>query len=65
VLERSGNLGWRVMGIVQQSLGAVDGILPAYSMAHRNQVVAATAFRKALDQALRAPAKRALATKSR
>jgi hypothetical protein len=65
VLERSGNLGWRVMGIVQQSLGAVDSILPAYSMAHRNQVVAATAFRQALDQALRAPAKRALATKSR
>jgi hypothetical protein len=49
------------MGIVQQSLGAVDGILPAYSMAHRNQVVAAVAFRKALDQALRAQAKRALA----
>jgi hypothetical protein len=64
VLERSGNLGWRVMGIVQQSLGDVDGILPAYSMAHRNQVVSAVAFRKALDQVLRAQAKRALATKS-
>jgi hypothetical protein len=65
VLERSGNLGWRVTGIVQQSLGAVDQVLPAYSMAHRNQVVAAAAFRKALDQALRAQARRALAASPR
>jgi hypothetical protein len=60
VLKRSGHLGWRVTGIVQQSLGAVDQVLPAYSMAHRNQAVAVAAFRKALDQALRAPARRAL-----
>ncbi len=52
---------WRVVGLIQQSLGAVDRALPAYAMEHRNQMLAADAFRAAVARALRSEAKRALA----
>jgi hypothetical protein len=52
---------WRVVGLIQQSLGAVGHTLPAYAMEHRNQMLAASAFRAAVKHALRSEAKRALA----
>jgi hypothetical protein len=60
ILERQSGSGWRVVGIVQQSTAEVDRMLPAYSMEHRNQMVHVTAFRKALEDALRAEARRSL-----
>jgi hypothetical protein len=65
VLERQSDGSWLVVGLVQQSMGAVDGVLPEYSMEHRNQMVAVAAFRKALDDAFRADAKRLLADRAR
>lgn len=59
ILERRPGSGWVVVGIVQQSMAEVDRVLPAYSMEHRNQMVSVTAFRKALENARRAEAKRA------
>ena len=64
ILERQGDGSWLVVGLIQQSLDAVTGILPRYSMTHRNQMLAVTAFRKALDRAFRADAKRLLAEPS-
>ena len=61
ILEQQGDGSWLVVGLVQQSMSSVDGILPSYSMMHRNQMLAVTAFRKALDDAFRADAKRLLA----
>lgn len=61
VWEKQADGRWRVFGLVQQSLGSVDRALPAYSMQHRNQTLAASAFRAAVQQALRREAKRALA----
>ena len=61
VLERQADGRWLVVGIVQQSMAPVDGVLPQYSMTHRNQMVGVTAFRKALDDALRADSRRLLA----
>ena len=65
VLERQGDGNWLVVGLIQQSMGATDKVLPSYSMAHRNQVVPVTAFRKALDAVLRAEGKRVLAKRTR
>lgn len=52
---------WIVVGMVQQSMAPVPGVLPAYAMQHRNQMIAVRAFRKAIDTALRADAQRLLA----
>jgi hypothetical protein len=65
VLERQGDGSWRVVGLIQQSTGATDELLPSYSMARRNQVVSVTAFRRALDRVLRAEGKQALAKRTR
>jgi len=46
-----------VVGVISQSLGA--GTPTEYSMANRNQAVHVSAFRPALDRALRAEARRA------
>jgi len=61
ILEQQADGSWLVVGLIQQSMGSVDGVLPGYSMMHRNQMLAVTAFRKALDEAFRADAKRLLA----
>jgi hypothetical protein len=61
ILEQQSDGSWLVVGLIQQSVGAVDGVLPEYSMTHRNQMVAVAAFRKALDDAFRADARRLLA----
>ncbi len=61
VLERQADGSWLVVGLIQQSMGAADRVLPTYSMAHRNQVVRVSAFREALERALRAEGRRALA----
>lgn len=60
VLEHQRGRGWQVVGLVQQTLGSVDGILPGYSMLHRNQMLAVSAFRKEVEDALRAEAQRVL-----
>jgi len=61
VLERQVDGSWLVVGLIQQSMGGTDKLLPSYSMAYRNQAVSVTAFRNALDGVLRAEAKRILA----
>jgi len=65
VLERQIDGSWLLVGLIQQSTGGTDKLLPSYSMAYRNQVVAVTAFRKALDGVLRSEAKRVLAKRTR
>jgi hypothetical protein len=60
VLERQSDGTWRVVGLIQQSMAPVAGVLPEYSMTHRNQMVYVTAFRKAIDNALKADARRLL-----
>jgi Trypsin-like peptidase domain len=65
VLERQSDGRWLVVGLIQQSMAPADRVLPAYSMAHRNQMVYVTAFGKALDNALRSDAKRLLAERAR
>jgi hypothetical protein len=60
VLERQGDGGWLVIGLIQQSTGNGDALLPAYSMAQRNQILYVSAFREALDGVLRSEGKRAL-----
>ncbi len=65
VLERQSGGEWQVVGLIQQSMAPVDGILPEYSMTHRNQMVYVTAFRKAIDNALRADAKRLLSERAK
>ncbi len=61
VWEKQADGRWRVVGLIQQSLGAVGHALPAYAMEHRNQMLAASEFRAAVKRALRSEAKRALA----
>jgi Trypsin-like peptidase domain len=58
VLERQEDGSWLVIGLIQQSTRASDQVLPSYSMAHRNQVVHVSAFRKALDRVLRSESRR-------
>lgn len=65
VLEQQSDGTWRVVGLIQQSMAPVDGVLPEYSMAHRNQMVYVTAFQKALDNALKADARRLLSERAR
>lgn len=65
VLERQIDGSWLVVGLIQQSTGGTANLLPSYSMAYRNQVVSVTAFRKTLDEVLRAEGKRALAKRTR
>jgi hypothetical protein len=65
VLERQRDGRWRVVGLIQQSMASVDGVLPAYSMEHRNQMLGVSAFGKALDEALRADSARVLAARAR
>jgi len=65
VLERQIDGSWLVVGLIQQSMGGTDKLLPSYSMAYRNQVVSVTAFRKALDGVLRSEGKRILAKPTR
>jgi len=65
ILEQQADGSWLVVGLVQQSMGAVDGVLTSYSMMHRNQMLAVTAFRKAIDDAFREDAKRLLAERPR
>lgn len=60
VLEHRRGRGWQVVGLVQQTLGSVDGILPDYSMLHRNQMLSVSAFRKDVEDVLRAEAWRVL-----
>jgi hypothetical protein len=60
VWEKQADGRWRVVGLIQQSLGAVDHTLPAYAMGHRNQMLAASAFHAAVRQTLRTEVKRAL-----
>ena len=52
---------WIVVGMIQQSMAPVAGVLAEYTMEHRNQLVAVSAFRGAIDTALRADAHRLLA----
>jgi hypothetical protein len=61
ILEQQSDGSWLVVGLVQQSMSSVDRVLPSYSMMHRNQMLAVTAFRKALDDAFREDAKRLIA----
>ena len=65
VLERQVDGSWFVAGLIQQATGGTDRLLPSYSMAYRNQVVSVTAFRKALDEILRAEGRRVLAKRAR
>ena len=65
VLERQVDGSWLVVGLIQQSMGGTDKLAPSYSMAYRNQVVAVTVFRKALDRVLRAEGRRVLAKRTR
>ncbi|HZR79564.1 MAG TPA: trypsin-like peptidase domain-containing protein [Candidatus Binatia bacterium] len=65
VLELQGDGSWLVVGIVQQSMSPVPGVLPGYTMEHRNQMVSVSVFRKALDDAFRDDARRLLARPAR
>jgi hypothetical protein len=65
VLERQGDGRWLVVGLIQQSMAPVDGVLPEYSMTHRNQIVYVTAFKRALDNALKADARRLVGERAR
>jgi hypothetical protein len=65
VLERQSDGSWQVVGLIQQSMSPVDRVLPDYSMTHRNQIVYVIAFRKAIENALRADAKRLLAPREK
>ena len=61
VLQLQADRTWRVVGIVQQSTRTVPHVLPEYTMEHRNQMIDVSVFRKAIDDALRADARRLLA----
>ena len=52
VLERQPDGDWRVVGIMQLRVSPVEGVLPAYAHRHRNQMVHAVAFFRALARAL-------------
>jgi hypothetical protein len=60
VLQLQPDGTWIVVGMIQQSMASVAGVLPEYSMQHRNQMIAVSVFRKAIDDALRADARRLL-----
>ena len=64
ILEYQPVRGWRVVGLVQQSLGSVTGILAEYSMVHRNQMLSVSTFRPAVEQVLREQASRAAAARA-
>jgi hypothetical protein len=61
VLQLQADGTWIVVGMIQQSMSPVAGVLPEYSMQHRNQMIAVSVFRSAIDDALRADARRLLA----
>jgi hypothetical protein len=65
VLERQIDGSWLVVGLIQQSMAPVDEVLSTYSMAHRNQMVYVTAFKTAIDNALRSDSRRLLAERAR
>jgi len=65
VLELQRDRSWVVVGMVQQSTAPVAGVLPAYTMAHRNQMIAVAVFRAAIHDAMRADARRLLARRAR
>lgn len=65
VLELQRDRSWVVVGMVQQSTAPIAGVLPAYTMAHRNQMIAVAVFRAAIDDAMRADARRLLARPAR
>ena len=64
VLEKQGDGSWLVIGLIQQSTGASEQVLPSYSMARRNQVVHVSAFRKALDRVLRSESRQVAAQRA-
>lgn len=55
VLEQAEDGQWRVVGIMQLRVKPVEGVLPAYSSRHRNQMVHVIAFFRALQQLLGRP----------
>ena len=60
ILARQPDGRWVVVGLVQQSTGAEETLLPAYTMASRNQMLAVAAFRDALRAVQRSGARRTL-----
>ncbi len=64
VLQLQPDGAWIVVGMIQQSMAPVPGVLPVYTMEHRNQMIAVGAFRGAIDTALRADAQRLLARRA-
>lgn len=64
VLQLQPDGAWLVVGMVQQSMAPASGVLPGYTMQHRNQMIAASTFRAAVDTALRADARRQLARRA-
>jgi hypothetical protein len=65
VLECQADGSWLVVGLIQQSMAPVDGVLPGYSMQHRNQMLSVSAFWKGLDNVLRADSRKVLSTAAR
>ena len=61
VLQLQPDGTWIVVGMIQQSMAPVPGVLAEYTMEHRNQMIAVSTFRSAIDTALRADAHRLLA----
>lgn len=61
VLQLQPDGAWIVVGMIQQSMSPVDGVLGEYTMQHRNQMIAVGTFRSAIDTALRADTQRLLA----
>ncbi|ENO75824.1 hypothetical protein B447_19064 [Thauera sp. 27] len=52
VLEKQGDGQWRVVGIMQLRFSPVKRVLPAFEYRHRNQMVHAVAFFRALERVL-------------
>ena len=50
--------------MIQQSMAPVFGLLPEYTMEHRKQMITVSTFRRAIDTALRADARRLLARRA-
>lgn len=64
VLQLQSDGAWIVVGMIQQSMSPVAGVLGEYTMEHRNQMIATSTFRAAIDTALRADAQRLLARRA-
>lgn len=64
VLQLQPGGAWIVVGMIQQSMAPVFGVLPEYTMEHRNQMITVSTFRRAIDTALRADARRLLARRA-